>query len=336
MTLTEVFPTKRNNKKNNNSIAMNKAKSNMFIKKGSELENKLGLLYNLTRNKLNRDYVDKLSQILYECKTIKDYPMKRINLDKAVYKYNKNNELLITLPNFYNKSRSMTCDNKVGNKNNNSIQNFNENGSNYLTTNDTNYNNSNYQLSEINRKKINIENFYGNEEEEKLNRSIKKLLLDEKKEITTNTRKLLFKQLKTKYNFEQSDEKQRVLPEVRYSLKNNSKSLNSDMNLIFPKISNDKFYDYLNLLKRKTYELDKLKSKRYKNDDSPILFLGRNNSKYYSELKNSYLKLNKDKIMNDKIRSVENKKFIKLMENDVNCLLKINKENKYILESKNI
>lgn len=333
MTLTEVFPTKRNNKKNNNSIAMNKAKSNMFIKKGSELENKLGLLYNLTRNKLNRDYVDKLSQILYECKTIKDYPMKRINLDKAVYKYNKNNELLITLPNFYNKSRSMTCDNKVGNKNNNSIQNFNENGSNYLTTNDTNYNNSNYQLSEINRKKINIENFYGNEEEEKLNRSIKKLLLDEKKEITTNTRKLLFKQLKTKYNFEQSDEKQRVLPEVRYSLKNNSKSLNSDMNLIFPKISNDKFYDYIDIIKKKTYELDSLKKRTHKNYLSPIFFLGRNKSKYYNELKNAYKKLNKDKAKKDKIINIENKKYIKKMGNEVNYLYKINEENKYILNS---
>ena len=333
MTLTEVFPTKRNNKKNNNSIVMNKAKSNMFIKKGSELENKLGLLYNLTRNKLNRDYADKLSQILYECKTIKDYPMKRINLDKAVYKYNKNNELLITLPNFYNKNRSMTCDNKVGNKNNNSIQNFNENGSNYLTTNDTNYNNSNYQLSEINRKKINIENFYGNEEEEKLNRSIKKLLLDEKKEITTNTRKLLFKQLKTKYNFEQSDEKQRVLPEVRYSLKNNSKSLNSDMNLIFPKISNDKFYDYIDIIKKKAYELDSLKKRKIKNYLSPIFFLGRNKSKYYNELKNAYKKLNKEKVKKDKIINIENKKYIKKMGNEVNYLYKINEENKYILNS---
>ena len=309
----------------------------MYIKKGTMIENQLDLLYSLARNKLDSDYIDKLSQILYECKTIKNYPLKRINLEKTIYSYNKNNELYITLPNFYYKNKSMTSDNKINNNiKNNSIQNSTENGSNFLTTNDTNYNSSNIQLSEINKKKLNIFDIYGNKDEEKLNRSIKKLLLDDKKELTGETCKLYFNQLNKKYNFENSNKKKKILTKTKLRLKKNTKVLKNNLNLIFPKISNDKFYDYLNVLKRKTYELDKLKSKRYKNDDTPILFLGRNNSKYYSELKNSYLKLNKDKIMNDKIRSVENKKFIKLMENDVNSLLKINKENKYILESKNI
>lgn len=309
----------------------------MYIKKGTMIENQLDLLYSLARNKLDSDYIDKLSQILYECKTIKNYPLKRINLEKTIYSYNKNNELYITLPNFYYKNKSMTSDNKINNnKKNNSIQNSTENGSNFLTTNDTNYNSSNIQLSEINKKKLNIFDIYGNKDEEKLNRSIKKLLLDDKKELTGDTCKLFFNQLNKKYNFENSNKKKKFLTKSKLRLKKNTKVLKNNLNLIFPKISNDKFYDYLNVLKRKTYELDKLKSNRYKNDDTPIIFLGRNNSKYYSELKNSYLKLNKDKIMNDKIRSVENKKFIKLMENDVNSLLKINKENKYILESKNI
>ena len=309
----------------------------MYVKKGTMIENQLDLLYSLARNKLDSDYIDKLSQILYECKTIKNYPLKRINLEKTIYSYNKNNELYITLPNFYYKNKSMTSDNKINNNiKNNSIQNSTENGSNFLTTNDTNYNSSNIQLSVINKKKLNIFDIYGNKDEEKLNRSIKKLLLDDKKELTGDTCKLYFNQLTKKYNFENSNKKKKFLTKSKLRLKKNTKALKNNLNLIFPKISNDKFYDYLNVLKRKTYELDKLKSNRYKNDDTPIIFLGRNNSKYYSELKNSYLKLNKDKIMNDKIRSVENKKFIKLMENDVNSLLKINKENKYILETKNI
>ena len=174
---------------------LNQTKSNIYIKKGTMQENELDLIYTLTKNKLNSNYIDKMAHLLYDCKSTKNYPLKRINLDKAVYKFNKNNELYLTLPNFYYKNRSITYYNKKKKKNN-SIINYTENGSNFLSI-DSNYNNnSNYQITENNQTKLNMDDIYGNRDEEKLNRSIKRLLLNEELEIPKLTKKLLFNQLK--------------------------------------------------------------------------------------------------------------------------------------------
>ena len=296
----------------------------------------MNLLYNLTRNKLNQDYINKLTQLLYDCKSIKNYSLKRINLDKAIYKFNKNNELYITLPNFNFKNKSTAYDTSINNKNN-SIHNYTENGSNYLT-NDTNYNisynNPNMPKKEENKKKLNLNEIFGQREEEQLNKTIKKLLLNEDLDMPKKAQKQIFNLLNTKYKFEGSEDKKRYISQQK-SLHTESNRINRNANLVFPQIKNDKFLDSLEILKNKTNELNFIKNKKYKNYLSPIFFLGKNRAKYLNNIKYiSYNKLNNGKSFKGlKNISEDNQKYLKIMGNDVHILNKINNENKDIIES---
>jgi hypothetical protein len=319
---------------------LNQTKSNIYIKKGTMQENELDLIYTLTKNKLNSNYIDKMAHLLYDCKSTKNYPLKRINLDKAVYKFNKNNELYLTLPNFYYKNRSITYDSKINNKNS-SIINYTENGSNFLSI-DSNYNNnSNYQITENNQTKLNMDDIYGNRDEEKLNRSIKRLLLNEELEIPKLTKKLLFNQLKSKYNFikdkkdEEGEDKKIFSPQLKLNIRYENKSINKEQNLIFPKLSDNKFVDYLKILKQKTFELDSLKHKKFKKYSSPIFFLGKNKAKHLSYFQYiSFRNLNHDKSKdNNKNDNKENQNYLKIMGKDIKKLCKINEENKNIFSS---
>lgn len=319
---------------------LNQTKSNIYIKKGTMQESQLDLLCNLTKNKMNSNYIDKMAHLLYDCKSTKNYPLKRINLDKAVYKFNKNNELYLTLPDFYYKNRSITYDSKINNKNS-SIINYTENGSNFLSIYSNYNNNSNYQITDNNQNKINIDDIYGNNDEEKLSRSIKKLLLNEEQEIPKYTKKLLFNQLKSKYNFmkddkdEETEGKQISSPQPKLNVRYESKSINKEQNLIFPKLSDNKFVDYLKILKQKTFELDALKHKRFKKYSSPIFFLGKNKAKHLSYFQfMSFRNLNNNKSKNNnKNDNKENQNYLKIMGNDIKKLCKINEENKNIISS---
>ena len=295
----------------------------------------MNLLYNLTRNKLNQDYINKLTQLLYNCKSIKNYSMKRINLDKAIYKYNKNNELYITLPNFNFKNKSTAYDTITNNKNI-SINNITENGSNYLT-NDTNYNisynNPNIPKKEENKKKLNLNDLFGGEEEQ-LNKAIDKLLLNEDLDMPKKTQNQIFNQLNMKYKFEGSEDKKGYLSQPKI-LHTESTKINKNANLIFPQIKNIRFLDYLDILKNKTNELNYIKNRKYKNYLSPIFFLGKNRDKYVNNIKYiSYNKLNNGKSFKSlKNISEDNQKYLKIMGNDVHKLNEINNENKDIIES---
>jgi len=296
----------------------------------------MNLLYNLTRNKLNQDYINKLTQLLYDCKSIKNYSLKRINLDKAIYKFNKNNELYITLPNFNFKNKSTAYDTSINNKNS-SIHNYTENGSNFLT-NDTNYNisynNPNMPKKEENKKKLNLNDIFGQREEEQLNKTIKKLLLNEDLDMPKKAQKQIFNLLNMKYKFEGSEDKKRYISQQK-SLHTESNRINKNANLVFPQIKNDKFLDSLEILKNKTNELNFIKNKKYKNYLSPIFFLGKNRAKYLNNIKYiSYNKLNNGKSFKGfKNISEDNQKYLKIMGNDVHTLNKINNENKDIIES---
>ena len=271
-------------------------------------------------NKLPPNYIGKLTQLLHEGKTTENYPLKRMNLDKAVYKINKNKEFYITLPHFDFQNNSMTSDKnnnyKINDKNI-SIQNLTENGSN-LFTNDTNYNTSKNQMSENGRRKINVDEYFGNKDEIYLNRVIKELLLNEDKEIMKTTKNLIFKQLNKKYNFIKLENKKLIVPKTKLNIRSNDANINKNTNFIFPQISKNNYMDYLSLLKRKTIELDALKQKRYKTYISPLLFLGKNKS---TDLYNI------NKIKYYKIRNDENEKYLKIMDNNINELYKINNEN---------
>lgn len=303
----------------------------------------MNLLYNLTRNKLNPEYINKLTQLLYDCKSTKNYSLKRINLDKAIYKYDKNNELYITLPNFNYKNKSVTYDNnsnRIKNKNN-SIQNYTENGSNFLT-NDTNYNisyiNPNIPKNE-NKKKLTLKDLYGNREKEELDKTIKKLLLNEDLEMPKKAEKQIFNQLNKKYKFEGSQNKKRYVSQTklfskRYDTDTESIKVNKNINYIFPQINRqNKFVDYLKIIKNKTNELNSIKQKKSKSYLSPLFFLGKNRDNYLNNIKYiSYRKFSNDKnLKNSEKISEENHKYLKKMGDDIDNLNIINNENKDIL-----
>ena len=303
----------------------------------------MNLLYNLTRNKLNPEYINKLTQLLYDCKSTKNYSLKRINLDKAIYKYDKNNELYITLPNFNYKNKSVTYDNnsnKIKNKNN-SIQNYTENGSNFLT-NDTNCNisyiNPNIPKNE-NKKKLTLKDLYGNREKEELDKTIKKLLLNEDLEMPKKAEKQIFNQLNKKYKFEGSQNKKRYVSQTklfskRYDTDTESIKVNKNINYIFPQINRqNKFVDYLKIIKNKTNELNSIKQKKSKSYLSPLFFLGKNRDNYLNNIKYiSYRKFSNDKnLKNSEKISEENHKYLKKMGDDIDNLNIINNENKDIL-----
>ena len=340
--MNEIFPSNKRNRRtyNNNSTFLSQTKSNIYTKKGTLKENQINLLYSLTHNKLNQEYINKLTQLLYDCKSTKNYSLKRINLDKAIYKFDKNNELYITLPNFNYKNRSITYDNK-----NSSIHNYTENGSNYLT-NDTNYNISNYNQvnhdKDTNKNKLNLNDIFGRHEEEKLNRTIKKLLLNEDMEISKKTQKQIFNQLNMKYKFEGflPNKRQYVSQQKLINKKiptkecdNETIKVNKVTHYIFPQINNNKYLDYLNVLKTKTNELNIIKKRKYKNYLSPIFFLGKNKANYLNNIKyTSYRKLSNGKEKKDfKTINQENEKYLKIMGNDINTLNEINNENKDII-----
>ena len=342
MALSEIFPSIKKYKKNyNNSSLLSQTKSNVYIKKGTLKENQMNLLYNLTQNKLSRDYINKLTQLLYNCKSIKNYSLKRINLDKAVYKYNNNNELYITLQNFNYRNKSFNYEHNNNNNKNSSLHNFTENGSNYLT-NDTNYNvsykNSNLEKKE-NKTKFDINDLYEQLEEEKLNRTIKKLLLNEDLALPKKTENQIFNRLKMKYKFEGSQNENRFLSQPKVEKRYDTMSIKANKNakLIFPQI-NDRFIDYLNILKTKTNELNSIKHNKHTSHLSPLFFLGKNNLNYLNNIKYiSYRKLNSDKKLKDAINiNEENKKYLQTMARNINTLNEINNENKEILESKNL
>ena len=307
----------------------------------------MNLLYNLTRNKLNQNYINKLTQLLYDCKSTKNYSLKRINLDKAVYKFDKNNELYITLPNFNYKNKSITYDNNNINTINNkncSIQNFTENGSNFLT-NDTNYNisyiNPNLPKKKDNKKKLTLTDIYGKREKEQLEKTIKALLLNEDLEMPKRAEKLIFNELNRKYKFEGSQNKKRYISQPklfskRYDINTEIKA-NKNPKLIFPQINSDnKFIDYLNIIKTKTSELNSIKQKKSKIYLSPLFFLGKNRDSYLNNINyNSYRKFSNDK-NNKNYKNIreENHKYLKIMGKDIHNLNIINNENKFIIDSK--
>ena len=344
MALYEIFPSIRKHKRNfNNSSLSSQTKSNIYTKKGTLKENQINLLYNLTQNKLSKEYINKLTQLLYNCKSIKNYSLKRINLDKAVYKYDNKNELYITLPNFNYKNKSV---NDYNNKNS-SIHNFTENRSNYLT-NDTNYNvscnnniscNNQSVINKGNKKyKFDLNDMLEQLEEEKLNKTIKKLLLNEDLEMPKKTERQIFNRLNMKYKFEDSQSSDRFItrPKLQKRYEAYKNNANKNVNLIFPKINNNRFVDYLEILKTKTDELNSIKQKNHKNYLSPLFFLGKNKKNYLNNIKYiSYKQLNsKKKIKDFKNISEENKKYLQTMIQNINTLNEINNENKDILESK--
>ena len=155
----------------------------------SEKEHEIKFLEDLFNKKLSQDYIDKLSVLLYNSKNKTDYSQKRNNLQKTIYKYDDNNELCLTLPKIRNKK-----------ENRNFINNNFNNFKGYTKTETGDYTNN----------KITNNPFHKQYSEENniLDESIKEILYDnevkDKKEEDKG--KILYEQLKTRYNMFTFDE----------------------------------------------------------------------------------------------------------------------------------
>ena len=291
-----------------------------YTKKGPIEENALKELYQATVKKLDNNYKNRLSLLLYNGNNVDNYYSKRVNLDKIVYKYDKD-KLYITLSNFNNKTKSSSVKTMSKYKNNNSVQNFTENMSNVITNDTNNINNSEY-LFKDRKQKISTKANYEKFQDERFEREINKLLLNENKKLSKKLEQYIFKKLSQQYNFMKEDKKNPINNIKLYSYKNKPLFQGNKINI--KSIDN---------IKEKTDELRALKSRNHKSYLSPIFFLGKINDKYIQKISyDSHDKLkkeNKAEIINN-IKK-DNLKYLKLMGKDVNNLKDINKENEDII-----
>ena len=292
-----------------------------YTKKGPIEENALKELYQATVKKLDDKYKNRLSLLLYNGNNVDNYYLKRVNLDKVEYKYDKD-KLYITLSNFNNKNKSSSVNNISKYKTNNSVQNFTENMSNVITNDTNNINNSEY-LYKDRKQRISTKANYEKFQDERFEREINELLLNENKKLSKKLENYIFKKLSQQYNFMKEDKKNPI-HNIKLSSNNKSKPFFQLNKIKIKSIDN---------IKEKTDELRALKSRNHKSYLSPILFLGKTNDKYIQKISyDSHDKLkkeNKAEIINN-IKK-DNIKYLKIMGKDVNNLKEINKENEDII-----
>ena len=162
----------------------------------SEKEHEIKVLENLLQKKLTKDYIDKISILLYNSKTKTNYPQKRNNIQKTIYKYDDNNELYLTLP-------------KLRDKNKNHFV-----GKNYMKT-DTTECTSNKITKNHSPKKF--------KEEDILDENIKEILYDNDNENVEQNEedkaKILYEKLKTRYDSFELEDNNYNYPEDKKSYK---------------------------------------------------------------------------------------------------------------------
>ena len=97
--LNKIFIAKRMNK-NTFEPYYAKVLYSGYDKADFEKDRKLKLLENLFSLKLDQDYIDKSSLLLYNGRKTRNYPLKRKYLKKTIYQYDEDNNLYITFPKF--------------------------------------------------------------------------------------------------------------------------------------------------------------------------------------------------------------------------------------------
>ena len=170
------------NKKKQNNVRKNRSPFPILKSKGeSEKDREIRILEGLFEKKLSKDYLDKLTVLLYNSKNKINYSQKRNNIKKAIYKLDDNNELYLTLPKLKTKIK----------KGINNIYTKTE------TT--TEYTNNKITSNPSAKKDL--------DEESILYENIKEILYEDqdnnnfnKKEEEEEKGKILFEQLKTRYN----------------------------------------------------------------------------------------------------------------------------------------
>lgn len=150
----------------------------------SKEDREIRILESFYMKKLSKDYVDRLTVLLYNSKNKNNYSQKRNNIKKTIYKFDDNNLLYLTLPKL---KKFKKKDAKPGTNN---ISNIN------TKTETTEYTNTNKISSKPSPKKQNENS------EEILDENIKEILYDNETMDKKDKKKgkILFEQLKTKYN----------------------------------------------------------------------------------------------------------------------------------------
>ena len=176
----------KNSKKKGSPLPMLKSRGE------SEKEREIRILEGFLGKKLSKDYLDKLTVLLYNSKNQFNYSEKRNNIKKTIYKLDENNELYLTLPKLKNKI------NKIG-------------ANNYTKTETTECTNNKVTSNPSPKK------YY--DEDDILDENIKEILYDNEDNNKANKKeeeekgKILFEQLKTRYEgFDLGDNRENNMP----------------------------------------------------------------------------------------------------------------------------
>ena len=283
--------------KNNFNPLKSKILSSGYERIDFERDQKIKLLENLFSLKLDKDYIDKSSLLLYNGKKTKNYPLKRKYLEKTIYEYDENNNLYITFPKFNSVDKKLKEKSKT-------IENLPKAANNYFITGKNTLDDDN--LEDL-RKKINkdLANNYYNYNTISNNED-----LDEE-----NKRgKLLYKLLKTKYtdNDSTSENKRNYLPRIlnkeelsmlkrisdidpmlgRKIYENKVKTLTKNQKLNLFYLSE---LEIFNSLEKLNIKRDILNRSKNSNSKKPILLI----KDLFHYDKEKWKKLKHDKIMNE-------------------------------------
>ena len=284
---------------------INKLKDEFKDKKEIELEKNIKFLQNLFLNKMNQKYSNKISTLLHNSKS-ETYRIIRNNINKAIFSFDDNNKLCLTLPkNFLNKNnKSFKYFNN--NKNNNFFPIFNLE-KNHKSLNDIKNNNNN-NIIQINYSKsnsnliYNIKNF-GNNNENIIN-----------------------------YNFDFVKKDKKLSPIIKRNIQNKNKKIHKNFFNTYNN-NNNNFDNDINSIREKTKFINKLYDINYENkrifkQNDLLNFANQKNFLNINkqiELQNKQNKKNKEQKL-----LLERKEKLNLMKSEGEKLNKLAKELKFV------
>ena len=316
--MNKIFISKRLNK-NNVNPKYSKVLSSGYDKIDYEKGKNLKLLERLFSLKLNQDYIDKSSLLLYNSRKTRNYPLKRMHLKKTVYNYDENNNLFITFPKFNSVTKNIKEEKFK------TIENL-PRPKNYFITDKNNLEDEN--IEDL-RRKINIEIGFNDPNYKTIS---SKEDIEDEEEINKKGEKL-YKLLKTNYN----NNYNKSLPKIENRNTNREESLFikriTDIDPILGnKIYNNKFrnltkkqrlnlqylseldvFNSINILNSKKEILNKSKNKDYNNNKNKNNLLIKDLF-YYDENKwKKYFKKNNFDENKEKINEFNEKNKKKLL-----------------------
>ena len=193
------------NEKNPIKKIKNSRSSLSYLKGESEKEHNIRILESqLDKTKLSKLYADKLSLLLYDSPKYKNYPFKRKNIDNIEFKYNKNNELRLTLRK-YPKKESPQINPNIQSPDNNSNKYYNSYSNIDFIDNDNDKYNSNQFLTPNRNDLLKEEEkiFEKNSNKRyflKLNDEVKTILYNSDEEIPISKQKEIYEKFKKKFH----------------------------------------------------------------------------------------------------------------------------------------